>query len=83
MDISNLNRRAERVSDIFHLLAMLVAVVGGFAAVVAIVSAITSGLGERVVWGIGIAIYTVLAWAAIQLSSLVAGYIHSRTISDS
>ena len=82
MDIASLNSRAERVSTIFNILANVVAVLGGLITVVLFFTAFSSSVNTAagLAGAVGAAIYTVLAWAAIQLSSLVAGYIHAPTM---
>jgi uncharacterized oligopeptide transporter (OPT) family protein len=84
MDIGSLNRRAARVSGIFNVLANFVVVLGGIGIVIALIAAFASGNGGSgvatgLLLAVGIAIYVVLIWAGIQLSSLVAGYIYTRT----
>ena len=81
MDIGSLNKRAEQVSSIFNILANVVAVFGALAIVIIFVTMITGNIavGPGIATLIGAAIYTVLVWAGIQMSSVVAGYISVRT----
>lgn len=84
VDGASISRRARRVSSIFNVLATVVLVIGVIAAVGVLVAAIAeggdaAGIGLGVLYTIGIGIYVILIWAGIQLSSVVAGYIHVRT----
>ena len=85
METSSLNRRALRVSTIFNVLTTVVLVLGGIAAVISFFAgiAISDNTGAGIVVGLLYAIiaviYAGLLWAGIQLSSLVAGYIYTRT----
>ena len=84
MDIASISRRASRVSTIFNVLATIVLIFGAIGAVVAVVSAFVAGDGaaeiaQGLLIAIGIVVYVILIWAGIQLSSVIAGYIHVRT----
>ena len=83
MDVSSLNRRAERVSDIFNALAIVVAIIGGLTVVLLVISSFSSDVDTLTGLGFALAaaVYTVLAWAGVQLSSLVSGYIYAKTTS--
>lgn len=77
---TNLSNRARMVSNIFDILAWFVLVVGGLITFFSVIAAVT---GDDVMYGlmfsVGLAAYTVVSWAGIQLASLVAGYIENRS----
>lgn len=77
---TNLSTRARLVSNIFDILAWVVLIAGGLVTVASVIAAFGS---DNVFGGLmlsaGIAAYTVVSWAGVQLASLVAGYIEGRS----
>lgn len=77
--INDFTVRAKMVSNIFNILGWAVLILGGLVTLISVISALTS---DDVVMGLvlsaGVAVYTVVSWAGVQLGSLVAGYIAQR-----
>ena len=83
MDSVSLNKRAMQVSTIFNVLATIVLVLGAIGAIGVLITIFTSDIavGSGIALILGVVAYTILIWAGIQLSSIVAGYIAVRTAS--
>ena len=83
MDSVSLNKRAIQVSTIFNVLATIVLVLGAIGAIGVLITIFSSDLavGSGIALILGVVAYTILIWAGIQLSSIVAGYIAVRTAS--
>ena len=81
MDTVSLHKRANQVSAIFNVLATIVLVLGALGAIGVLVAMFGSdtSIGASIALLIGVVAYTILIWAGIQLSSIVAGYIAVRT----
>lgn len=91
MDEATLHKNADRVAAIFNALSIFVLIVGALAAIVVLISGfLAGGLGRGggsmiagimggIVGALAIAVYTLIAWAGVQLSALVAGYIKVKT----
>lgn len=89
MDIVTLHKNADRVAGIFNGLSIFVVVVGVVTGLAALIVGFVVGLQNddslvvaiigAIVSTVVIGIYTAIAWAAIQLAALVAGYIKVRT----
>lgn len=81
----DLSQRAGTVSGIFQTIATVVIILGILGIVAAFIQAISDADGDLFVGimagllvSLVILVYVVVAWAAIQMFALVAGYIHVR-----
>jgi hypothetical protein len=83
----NVAAKAAKVATIFNTLAIVVLVIGGIFALVAVIAGIAviadgdffSGLFITGVYLVAVGIYTALSWAWITMGTIVAGYIANRT----
>lgn len=84
MDKSSLAARSGAVSGIFQTIATVVlilgllAIIAGFIQTIAAADEFFVGIMAGILAGFVILVYTVVAWAGVQLFSLVAGYIGLR-----
>lgn len=84
MDRSDLKGRAGRVSVVLNGLATAVLVLGAFFAIGVFMREQSMGTTalDGIIYGLtavlGIAVFVAVAWASIQVSSLIAGYIETR-----
>jgi len=83
----NVKIRAVFVARIFDIIAWVILIVGGLAAVLNIVVGLFGAFADTwissVVIGIGIglaiAVMTAIYWAAVSLASIIAGYIAAES----
>lgn len=88
MSAMSVRKRAASTARIFDVIAMVVLGLGGvavFAQLVAVVVMVASGDGEffvvlGFVGALITAALTLVAWACVTLSTVVAGYIAERTV---
>jgi hypothetical protein len=91
MDETTLHKNADRVARIFNALSIFVLVVGALVAIAVLIGGFAAagmsrgggstiaGIFGGIVAALGVLIYTLIAWAGVQLSALIAGYIKVRT----
>jgi hypothetical protein len=91
MDETTLHKNADRVAKIFNALSIFVLVVGALVAIAVLIGGLAAagmtrgggstiaGIFGGIVGAIGVVIYTLIAWAGVQLSALIAGYIKVKT----
>lgn len=85
MERSRLHERAGAVSGIYNTIATVVILVGILAMVAGFIQAIAAdddlfiGIMAGLLVALVVLVWTVVAWAGVQMFSLVAGYIHDRT----
>lgn len=80
--------KAEKVTQIFNILSLVILIVGGLAVAGGLLAGIVGLFGDNglaaLVGGLGVAlgaaIYTALLWAWISLAVIVAGYISNRSV---
>ena len=87
-DRNSLAARAGAVSGIYQTIATVVIIVGVLAMVAGFIQAFaeTDDTFVAIMAGLLVAlvvlVWTVVAWAGVQMFALVAGYIHQRTKGD-
>ena len=91
MDETTLHKNADRVAAIFNALSIFVLVVGALGAIAVLIAGfagagMSRGGGSSIAAIVGgivgalfAVIYTLIAWAGVQLAALVAGYIKVKT----
>ncbi len=80
---SGLAGRADRIANFFNVLAILAAIFGSIATVVVLFGTAADGdAGAALIAALVVAIYTVMAWAWLNLTSVIAGYISVRLEED-
>lgn len=76
--VMDVHKRAVMVSRIFDILAWVVLVAGGVGVLVSLISMFSDFLAGFLLL-LATVVYTALVWAGVSLSTVVAGYIASRT----